>query len=87
MEAFRRLSGECQFDWASMYVVAGAEAGRVTVLAVLRELPRRGPVQAGEIALSEARAAWDGFVTRGSAELEQGLKNVNPPCPLVVPDN
>lgn len=84
-QAFRHLSPECQIDWVATYVFAGADWARVGILVMVWELPQRGPVEAAKLAWTDAAADWNRFVSRGSAEMENGLKNVNPMCPLRLP--
>lgn|GEM_PF-1552028 len=85
LQAFRHLSLECQFDWATMYVFAGADAGGVAFFTMLSEVFHRGLVHAVGLAWAAASEDWNHFVARGSAEMEHGLKNVNPMCPLHLP--
>lgn len=85
LQAFRHLSSECQIDWVATYVFAGADWARVGVATMILELPRRGPLEAVKLAWAAAADDWNHFVARGSAEMEHGLKNVNPMCPVHLP--
>lgn len=83
--AFGQLSCECKLDWSSMYVFAAIDAAGTGVRSLADKTADGWSADAVSEALAHARNRWDEFVSRGTKELNEGLRNVNPPCPLPEP--
>jgi hypothetical protein len=78
---YSRLSPECRFDVATMYVFAFCDTTRVVANEMLSRQASPGLVDRATHAWDEGQETWRSFIARGSAELSSGLRNVNPPCP------